>query len=173
MGKHDEVRAAYDTHVWGLEKNFAQDQIGAASLLARMELAGIDVEERWTDVADHIAQRGADTTLPFLTMQYLYALGRSDNPMADTLISAVKQKASAPGFDQDVWQNVALPACEAYGLAAATMYLSPATNCLCTTPVAASGSRVSIVLAFCANKGKDKALRVSANKQLSLKFIIT
>ena len=112
MGKHDEVRAAYDTHVWGLEKNFAQDQIGAASLLARMELAGIDVEERWTDVADHIAQRGADTTLPFLTMQYLYALGRSDNPMADTLISAVKQKASAPGFDQDVWQNVALPACE-------------------------------------------------------------
>lgn len=30
MGRHDEVRAAYDTHVWGLEKNFAQDQIGAA-----------------------------------------------------------------------------------------------------------------------------------------------
>ena len=68
MGKHDEVRAAYDTHVWGLEKNFAQDQIGAASLLARMELAGIDVEDRWKDVAGHIALRGADTTLPFLTM---------------------------------------------------------------------------------------------------------
>ena len=112
MGQHDDVLGAYDTHVWGLEKNFAQDQIGAASLLARMELAGIDVGDRWADVADHIAQRGADTTLPFLTMQYLYALGRSDNPMADTLISAIKQKASAPGFDQEVWQNVALPACE-------------------------------------------------------------
>ncbi len=112
MGQHDEVRAAYDTHVWGLEKDFAQDQIGAASLLARMELAGIDVGDRWQDVADHIAQRGADTTLPFLTMQYLYALGRSDNPMADTLISAIKQKASAPSFEQKVWQQVALPACE-------------------------------------------------------------
>jgi tetratricopeptide (TPR) repeat protein len=112
MGKHDEVRAAYDTHVWGLEKNFAQDQIGAASLLARMELAGIDVEDRWKDVADHIALRGADTTLPFLTMQYLYALGRSNDPMADTLISAIKQKASAPSFEQEVWRNVALPACE-------------------------------------------------------------
>jgi tetratricopeptide (TPR) repeat protein len=112
MGQHDEVRTAYDTHVWGQEKNFAQDQIGAASLLARMELAGIDVEDRWKDVADHIALRGADTTLPFLTMQYLYALGRSDNPMADTLISAIKQKASAPGYDQDVWRSVALPACE-------------------------------------------------------------
>ncbi len=112
MGQHDEVIAAYDTHVWGLEKNFAQDQIGAASLLARMELAGINVADRWADVANHIALRGADTTLPFLTMQYLYALGRSENPMADTLISAIKQKASAPGFDQDVWRDVALPACE-------------------------------------------------------------
>lgn len=112
MGQHDEVRAAYDTHVWGLEKDFAQDQIGAASLLARMELAGINVGDRWGDVADHIALRGADTTLPFLTMQYLYALGRSNNPMADTLISAIKQKASAPSFEQGVWQDVALPACE-------------------------------------------------------------
>lgn len=77
-----------------------------------MELAGIDVEDRWKDVADHIALRGADTTLPFLTMQYLFALGRSDNPMADTLISAIKQKASAPSFDQETWQSVALPACE-------------------------------------------------------------
>jgi predicted Zn-dependent protease len=32
--------------------------------------------------------------------------------MADTLISAIKQKASAPGYDQDVWRSVALPACE-------------------------------------------------------------
>jgi predicted Zn-dependent protease len=45
-------------------------------------------------------------------MQYLYALGRSDNAMADTLISAVKQKSASPAFDQEVWQNVALPACE-------------------------------------------------------------
>ena len=112
MGRHDAVLEAYDTHVWGLEKSFAQDQVGAASLLARMELAGIDVGDRWRDVADHIAQRGADTTLPFLTMQYLYALGRSGNPMADTLISAIKQKASAPSFEQEVWQQVALPACE-------------------------------------------------------------
>ena len=112
MGQHDEVRLAYDTHVWGLEKDFAQDQVGAASLLARMELAGIDVGDRWSDVADHIALRGADTTLPFLTMQYLYALGRSGNPMADTLISAIRQKAGAPSFEQEVWRHVALPACE-------------------------------------------------------------
>lgn len=112
LGQPEKVLATYDAHVWGLEKSFAQDQIGAASLLARMELAGIDVGDRWEDVAKHIAMRGADTTLPFLTMQYLYALGRARSPAADTLMAAVRSKASTEGFEQDAWQNVALPACE-------------------------------------------------------------
>lgn len=111
MGQPENVLRAYDTHVWGLEKSFAQDQVGAASLLARMELAGIDVGNRWQDVADHIALRGADTTLPFLTMQYIYALGRTDNAMADTLMQAVRDKAASDCFDQSIWQDVALPAC--------------------------------------------------------------
>lgn len=112
MGAPDKVLAAYDTHVWGLEKGFAQDQVGAASLLARMELAGVDVGDRWQDVADHIAERGADTTLPFLTMQYLYALGRTDHAMAETLMHAVQDKADTPGFEQHVWRDVTLPACQ-------------------------------------------------------------
>lgn len=112
LGQPETVLSTYDTHVWGLEKSFAQDQVGAASLLARMELAGIDVGDRWQDVADHIAARGADTTLPFLTMQYLYALGRAQHSAADTLLDAVKIKARTPSFEQDAWQSVALPACE-------------------------------------------------------------
>lgn len=112
LGQPEKVLATYDAHVWGLEKSFAQDQIGAASLLARMELAGIDVGDRWGDVAKHIELRGPDTTLPFLTMQYLYALGRADSPAADTLMEAVRAKAAKKSFEQDAWQNVALPACE-------------------------------------------------------------
>jgi hypothetical protein len=62
------VVKAYDTHVWGLAKDYSQDQVGAASLLARMEFAGIDVGDRWADVADHVAKRGVDTVSPFLTL---------------------------------------------------------------------------------------------------------
>lgn len=110
-GRHDDVRAAYDTHVWGLSKDYSQDQVGAASLLARMELAGVDVGDRWADVADHIGQRGADTVQPFLTMQYLFALARAARPEAETLFEAVQDRAQGNGFDAPIWANVAVPAC--------------------------------------------------------------
>lgn len=111
-GRHDAVRAAYDTHVWGLSKDYSQDQVGAASLLARMELAGVDVGDRWSDLAQHVGQRGADTVQPFLTMQYLYALARADMPQADALMAAVDARATSDAFDAPVWADVAMPACQ-------------------------------------------------------------
>ena len=108
--------AVYDRHVWGREKDYSQDQVGAVSLLARMEFAGIDVGERWQDVADHVARRGADTTSPFLTLQYLYALERAGRPEAGTLMQAIAARAANPAHDRTAWAEVALPAAE--GIAA-------------------------------------------------------
>jgi tetratricopeptide (TPR) repeat protein len=114
LGRHDDVRRAYDSHVWGLSKDYSQDQVGAASLLARMEFAGVDVGDRWHDVADHVAARGADTVNPFLTLQYLYALCRTGRPEADALMQAVQDRAADSGpFDHVAWRDVALPAAEA------------------------------------------------------------
>jgi tetratricopeptide (TPR) repeat protein len=113
LGRHDEVCTAYDTHVWGLAKEYSQDQVGAVSLLARMEFAGVDVGARWGDVAGHIAARGADTVNPFLTLQYLYALCRTGRPDAATLMQAVRTRAADTGlFDHIAWRDVALPAAE-------------------------------------------------------------
>ncbi|MCB1362131.1 MAG: tetratricopeptide repeat protein [Rhodobacteraceae bacterium] len=105
-----DVLAVYDTHVWGLEKDYSQDQVGAVSLLARMEFAGIDVGARWQDVAAHIARRGADTTAPFLTLQYLFALERADRPEARALMQAIVDRADTPAHDRAAWAEVALPA---------------------------------------------------------------
>lgn len=111
LGRHEDVRRAFDTHVWGLAKEYSQDQVGAASLLARMEFAGVDVGDRWADVADHIAQRGADTVNPFLTLQYLYALGRTERPEAIPLMRAIEKRASdTDQHDHLAWRDVALPA---------------------------------------------------------------
>jgi tetratricopeptide (TPR) repeat protein len=116
-GRTDDLLAAYDTHVWGLSKDYSQDQVGAASLLARMEFAGVNVGQRWQDVADHIADRGADTTSPFLTLQYLYALGRTGRPEAETLLKAVEARAEdETRHDWQIWRDVALWA--AHGIAA-------------------------------------------------------
>ena len=113
LGRHDDVRAAYDTHVWGLAKDYSQDQVGAASLLARMEFAGVDVGDRWADVADHVALRGADTVNPFLTLQYLYALARTNRPETATLMSAIEERARDDSqYDHIAWRDVALPAAQ-------------------------------------------------------------
>ncbi len=111
QGRHDDVRNAYDTHIWGLAKDYSQDQVGAASILARMEFAGVDVGDRWADVAAHVAARGIDTVNPFLTLQYLYALGRTRRDEAKMLLRAIEERAAtAERFEHAAWAEVALPA---------------------------------------------------------------
>lgn len=113
QGRDQKVLELYDRHCWGIAKHYSQDQIGAVSLLARFELAGIDVGPRWQDLADHLVARAHDTLLPFLTLQYLYGLARAGRPEADTLLESVRRRAdTAPSFIREAWQDVALPGCE-------------------------------------------------------------
>jgi hypothetical protein len=110
LGDNAAVFDAYDNHVWGIEPDYSQDQVGAVSLLARMEVAGLDVGNRWEDVAERMKGRARDTLQPFLTLQYLYGLARAERAEADTLMAAVEDKAaSASAFDCVVWHDVALP----------------------------------------------------------------
>ena len=104
-----EVLALYDQQVWGVACDYSQDQIGAVSLLARLELAGVDVGPRWQDVADHLAMRGIDLVLPFLELQYLYGLARAGRPQADTLLGGLEAHAMQVQTPA-VWRDVALPA---------------------------------------------------------------
>lgn len=113
QGRNREALELYDRHCWGVAKNYSQDQIGAVSLLARFELAGLDVGARWEDLADHLEARAGDVVQPFLTLQYLYGLARAGRPQAQSLLECVRRHAEhAPEFSRVVWQEVALPACE-------------------------------------------------------------
>jgi hypothetical protein len=131
LGQHDTVLRLYDRQVWGVVKEYSQDQIGAVSLLARLELAGVDIGDRWQDVAHYLVARTHDQVLPFLDLQYLYGLARAGRPEADVLMANIEafcariswsaSKASAPagkgtftiavdGAAADVWRHVCLPA---------------------------------------------------------------
>ncbi|AGU51600.1 hypothetical protein VAPA_1c45320 [Variovorax paradoxus B4] len=117
LGRDGEALALYDREVWGVVKDYSQDQIGAVSLLARFELAGIDVGTRWDDVSSHLLQRTADHVLPFLDLQYLYGLARAGRPEADTLLRNIEAHAPrAPLSTRTAWEHVCVPA--ARGLAA-------------------------------------------------------
>ncbi len=115
LGRNDEALRLYDQQVWGVVKDYSQDQIGAVSLLARLELAGVDVGERWQDVAEYLLGRLKDQVLPFLDMQYLYGLARAGRSQAQTLMRNIESFATArpsPGHSDSrrVWKEVCLPA---------------------------------------------------------------
>ena len=112
QGRYAAVLELYDRHCWGVSKSYSQDQIGAVSLLARMEVHGIDVGDRWQDLGLHLAARARDTVLPFLTMQYVYGLARAGRVEAEELLESVRQRAAKAAGTREVWRDVALPACE-------------------------------------------------------------
>ncbi len=117
QGRSRAVLDAFDAHCWAGDQDYSQDQVGAVSLLARAEMAGIDVGARWGEVAERIAARGIDVEHPFLALQYLYALIRAGRAEAPALLQAIRQRAAgAPPFAQAAWSEAALPAAE--GIAA-------------------------------------------------------
>jgi hypothetical protein len=117
LGRDAEALAVYDQQVWGVAKDYSQDQIGAVSLLARFELAGIDVGERWQELAGYLARRLDDHVLPFLDLQYLYGLARAGRSEAEILLRNIEAFAvEAPAATRAAWQRVCVPA--AHGLLA-------------------------------------------------------
>lgn len=104
-GDFQAALAIFDDHLWTQEKTYSQDQIGAVSYLARLEMAGIDVGNRWLEPADYIVKRGADVTLPFLSVQYYLGLLRANRTEAKDLFAAIKNKSET----SKTWQTSALP----------------------------------------------------------------
>ena len=113
QGRADEVLNLYDTQCWAHDRDYSQDQVGAVSLLARLELAGCDVGDRWRDVADRLAARGPDVEQPFLSLQYLYGLVRAGRSEAEPFMEAFRRRAhEAPPFSRAIWSDIALPIAE-------------------------------------------------------------
>ena len=108
----------YDSQVWGVDKSYSQDQVGAVSLLARLGLAAHgdgrqspDLHSRWAELASHLRSRSADQVLPFLDLQYLYGLARAGRPEADVLLANITRFAPlAPADSRTAWCDVAAPA---------------------------------------------------------------
>ncbi len=106
--------AIYDEHCWGVQPEYSQDQIGAVSLLARLEIAGVDIGERWLALKPFLQSRTDDVLQPFLTLQYLYGLARLGMDEADVLLENITRQSIAPFIkaDQRLWIDVAIPAAQ-------------------------------------------------------------
>src|SRR5262249_53474083 len=106
-----EALALYDRQVWGVVKEYSQDQVNAVSLLARLELAGAGGGPGWGGRAAHLRPRAPDPGLAFLDLQYFFGLARAGAPEAYTLLRNIEAHAvQAPAAQRAIWQQVALPA---------------------------------------------------------------
>ena len=113
------VLALYDTHIWGrAEKQSSKDQVGAISLLLQLELRGVDVGDRWQELAAYLTARIHEHALPFQDLHYVYALARAGRTeLVDEMVFSMQAYArEALPYIQKTWIEVAIPA--ARGMAA-------------------------------------------------------
>ncbi|MGI9310285.1 MAG: tetratricopeptide repeat protein [bacterium] len=76
-GAFERALALYDSAVRPAESDFYLDLQNTASLLARLQLAGIDVGARWGDLADAVRQRIGDYALVFTEPHCAMAFGHA------------------------------------------------------------------------------------------------
>lgn len=110
-----EVLALYENCIWGRARQHSpKDQIGAISLLLRLELRGVNVERQWAELAFLLQSRIHEHTLPFQDLHYIYALARSNQPKAyEMLVSMVAYAHRLDVLQRRRWLEIAIPAARA------------------------------------------------------------
>lgn len=110
LGRADEALGHYDRVIWAMNQNCVQDQINAVSLLYRLERIGVDVGDRWRDVAQKCVLNAQSQVSVFLDLQFLYALARADHPETGAMMQRMMHRAETATEDErDAWVNVARP----------------------------------------------------------------
>ncbi|SPJ30161.1 tetratricopeptide repeat protein [Falsiruegeria mediterranea] len=74
LGQIDEVMALYDAEIRANKTDDYRDISNATSLLSRLELEGVNVGDRWEELAEFSAARTEDGCLIFADLHYLLAL---------------------------------------------------------------------------------------------------
>jgi len=115
MGDHARVLEVYDREVRVDEGGFYLDVQNAASLLQRLELAGVDVGDRWEELADLAEGRLDDHMLPFTDAHFMLALiGAKRLDAARSYIASLKRFAASSGSEAArVTGEVTVPLAEA------------------------------------------------------------
>jgi hypothetical protein len=115
LGRDDEALSIYDGKLWGEWPEFPQEQIGAVSMLWRLEMRGVDVGDRWAPVVEEVRRRAGEHVLPFHDLHYLYALARAGAPgEADAFLASLARCAEeAADPYKEFWRDTGLPAARA------------------------------------------------------------
>ncbi|ABA24612.1 conserved hypothetical protein [Trichormus variabilis ATCC 29413] len=113
LENYREVLNLYDTHIWRrANKQSPKDQVGAISLLLRLELHGVDVGNRWQGISPYLYSRIDEHALPFQDLHYVYALAKAGHHdwVKQMLLSMQYHALSINPFQRRRWLEITLPA---------------------------------------------------------------
>lgn len=112
---YDDALRVFDERLWGEWPEFPQEQIGATSMLWRLEMRGVDVGERWAPILEQVRVRKDEHLFPFHDLHYVYALARAGEPgEAENFLSGMAQRANDNShWAHQTWGQLALPAAQA------------------------------------------------------------
>jgi tetratricopeptide (TPR) repeat protein len=94
LGQHDAALALYDADIRAEKTDDYRDISNGASLLARLELEGVDVGPRWEELADLSERRATDGCLAFADLHYMLALCGGERDRAATAMIARMRRAN-------------------------------------------------------------------------------
>ena len=99
QGDVAQVLDLYDHQIRNEKTDDYRDFSNASSLLTRLELEGIDVGNRWNELADLAEKRSTDGCLVFADLHYILALAGDDREDAATRMMA-RVARDAAGHDE-------------------------------------------------------------------------
>lgn len=114
QGEVEAVLHRYDSDVRGDRSEEYLDIANAVSLLWRLEQRGIDVGERWGELAEKASRLGGEHMLVFADAHYMMALA-AEGPAgaAEALLASLEGFAREDGTEADVAREIGLPLCRA------------------------------------------------------------
>lgn len=114
LGQTDCVLALYDKRIRDSRSSVALDLIDASAMLWRLHLRGVDVGNRWHEVADAWQARGAEGLSAFNDAHAAMAyLGDDRADAFQALMASMRRAAAGRGTNAMMTREVGLPLAEA------------------------------------------------------------
>ncbi|MEM9268824.1 MAG: tetratricopeptide repeat protein, partial [Pseudomonadota bacterium] len=103
LGQVDDVLSLYDTEIRADKTDDYRDISNAASLLSRLEVEGVDIGDRWDELAALSERRTGDGCVVFADLHYMLSLiGGGKQDAQKTLLARMAADAERRETDIDV-----------------------------------------------------------------------
>ena len=105
------ARDAFRAHIWGFFPDAVAEQTDAILLLWYLELAGLELDGEWREIAPHVRPIAHEQLFPFLNALSLYALSRAgERTEVESALTEMERYADRQtGAAAHVWREIGMP----------------------------------------------------------------